>query len=121
MFEHANTRKHVYEPSFASMRVFLSILAHLAHLGQSSFFDFKCDKWVNILLYADTADTKEHIKRADTKEKEREKERKREREKERADTKEHINEYTCSSVRVILSILTHLAHLAQSIFNRIDL
>ena len=39
LFEHANTRKHVYEHSCSSVRVFLSILilAHLAHLAQSFF------------------------------------------------------------------------------------
>ena len=35
LFEHANTRKHVYEHNCSFMRVFLSILAHLAHLAQS--------------------------------------------------------------------------------------
>ena len=44
LFGHANTRKHVYEHSCSSVRVFLSILAHLAHLAQSFFSDFKCDK-----------------------------------------------------------------------------
>ena len=37
LFEHANTRKHVYEHSCSSMRVSLSILAHLAHLAQFFF------------------------------------------------------------------------------------
>ena len=37
LFGHANTRKHVYEHSCSSVRVFLSILAHLAHLAQSFF------------------------------------------------------------------------------------
>ena len=36
-FEHANTWKHVYEHSCSSMRVFCSILAHLAHLAQFFF------------------------------------------------------------------------------------
>ena len=31
MFKHANTRKHVYEYSRSFVRVFLRILAHLAH------------------------------------------------------------------------------------------
>ena len=35
LFEHANTRKHVYEHSCSSVRVFSSIPAHLAHLAQS--------------------------------------------------------------------------------------
>ena len=35
--EHANTRKHLSEHSCLSMRVFFSILAHLAHLDQSYF------------------------------------------------------------------------------------
>ena len=38
LFEHANTRKHVYEHNCSSVRVFLSIFAHLAHLAQSVFF-----------------------------------------------------------------------------------
>ena len=37
LFEHANTRKYVYEHNCLSVRVFLSILAHLAHLAQSVF------------------------------------------------------------------------------------
>ena len=37
LFGHANTRKHVYEHSCLSVRVFLSILAHLAHLAQFFF------------------------------------------------------------------------------------
>ena len=44
LFENANTRKHVHEHNCSSVRVFLSILAHLAHLAQSFFSDFKCDK-----------------------------------------------------------------------------
>ena len=41
----------------------------------------------------------------------------------KADTKKHISEQSCSSVRVFLSMLAHLAHLAQSdfpILNRIN-
>ena len=38
LFEHANTRKHVYEHSCSSVRVFLSILAHLAHSAQFFFW-----------------------------------------------------------------------------------
>ena len=34
----------------------------------------------------------------------------------KADTKKHISEHNCSSVRVFLSILAHLAHLAQAFF-----
>ena len=30
LFEHANTRKHVYEHGFLSLRVSFNILAHLA-------------------------------------------------------------------------------------------
>ena len=37
LFKHANTRKHVYEYSCLSVRVFMSILAHLAHFAQSFF------------------------------------------------------------------------------------
>ena len=44
LFEHANTRKHVYEHSCSSVRAFLRILAHLAHLAQSILSDFKYDK-----------------------------------------------------------------------------
>ena len=36
-YEHANIRKHVNEHSWSSVRVILSILAHLAHLAQSYF------------------------------------------------------------------------------------
>ena len=35
--EHENTKKHVSEHSCSSVRVFFSILAHLAHLAQSFF------------------------------------------------------------------------------------
>ena len=35
MSKHANTRKHISEHSCSSVRVLLSILAHLAHLAQS--------------------------------------------------------------------------------------
>ena len=41
----------------------------------------------------------------------------------KADTKKHISERSCSSVRAFLSILAHLAHLAVIfflIFNGID-
>ena len=41
MFEHANTRKHVSEQSCSSVRVFLSILAHLAHLASLFFLILK--------------------------------------------------------------------------------
>ena len=44
LFEHENTRELVYEDSCSSVRVFLSILAHLAHLAQSLSSDLKCDK-----------------------------------------------------------------------------
>ena len=47
LFGHANTEKHVYEHSCSYVRVFLSILAHLA---QSLFSDFKCNKWLNIFI-----------------------------------------------------------------------
>ena len=42
--EHANTKKNVYEHGCSSVRLFLSILAHLAHLAESIFSDFKYDK-----------------------------------------------------------------------------
>ena len=51
IFERANTRKYVREYSCSSVRVFLSILAHLAHLAQSFFSDFECDKWINVLIH----------------------------------------------------------------------
>ena len=44
LLEHAITRKHVYEHSCSFVRVFLSILAHLADIAQSFFSDFKRDK-----------------------------------------------------------------------------
>ena len=50
MFEHANIKKHVYEHSCLSVRVFLSISAYLAYLAKS--FDLKCDEWINILILA---------------------------------------------------------------------
>ena len=37
-------KKTVYEHGCSSVRAFLSILAHLAHLGQSILFDFKYEK-----------------------------------------------------------------------------
>ena len=37
MFKQANTRKHVSEHSWSSVRVIFSILAHLAHFAQSYF------------------------------------------------------------------------------------
>ena len=44
-FGHANTRFHIHEHGCSSLRVFLSILAHLAHLTWSFSSDFKCDKY----------------------------------------------------------------------------
>ena len=37
MFKQANTRQHISEQSCSSVRLFLSILAHLAHLACSFF------------------------------------------------------------------------------------
>ena len=37
MFKQANTRKHVSEHSWSSVRVVLSTLGHQAHLAQSYF------------------------------------------------------------------------------------
>ena len=37
LFEHENIKKHVSEHSCSSVRVFFSILAHLAHLAQFYF------------------------------------------------------------------------------------
>ena len=44
LLEHANTKKDVYEHSCSSVRAFLSISAHLAHLAQSIFSDVKYDR-----------------------------------------------------------------------------
>jgi len=85
LFEHANTRKHVYEHSCSSVRVFLSILAHLAHLAQFFFLI------LNIMNKEMIGFIFKH-----------------------ANTRKHVSEHSCSSVRVFLSILAHLAHLAQS-------
>ena len=43
MFEHANTRKHVFKHSCSSVQVFLSILAYSAHLAVF-FSDFIWDR-----------------------------------------------------------------------------
>ena len=51
LFEHADTRKHVYEHSCVSVRVLWRILAHVAHLAQIIFFYFKCNKLIDILIH----------------------------------------------------------------------
>ena len=58
LFGHANTRKHVIEHSCSSVRVFLSILAHLAHLAQSFFSDFKKDR---LMFWCKHANTRKHV------------------------------------------------------------
>ena len=58
MFERANTRKHVREYSCSSVRVFLSILAHLAHLAQVFFSDFK---WDRLIFWCKHANTRKHV------------------------------------------------------------
>ena len=40
MLKHADTKKHVREHKCSSVRVFLSILAHLTHLAQFFFYIF---------------------------------------------------------------------------------
>ena len=49
MFEHANTRDQASEQSSSSVRVFLSNLAHRAHLAVF-FSDFELDKQKNVLM-----------------------------------------------------------------------
>ena len=44
MLKQADTKKHVSEHKCFSVWVFLSILAHLAHLAQFFFSDFLWDK-----------------------------------------------------------------------------
>ena len=85
LFGHANTRKHVYEHSCLSVRVFLSILAHLAHLAQSFFLILN---GINRYMFWYVS--------------------------EHANTRKHLSEHCCSSVGVFISILAHLTHLAQS-------
>ena len=50
LFEHANTRKHIYGHSGSSVRVFLSIFAHLAHLPQCFFLNAMIDKYCDTCL-----------------------------------------------------------------------
>ena len=44
MFKKVNTRNHISEHICLSLRMVLSILAHLAHLAQSFFSDFEGGK-----------------------------------------------------------------------------
>ena len=62
LFGRANTRKYAYENSCISLRVFLQILAHLVHLAQSFFSDFKCDKWINVVIQGDHCQMQKSIK-----------------------------------------------------------
>ena len=67
--------------------MFLSILAHLAHFTQSFILISNAiNKKIFLYMF------------------------------EQADTKKHVSEHNCSSVKVFLSIFAHLAHLAQSYF-----
>ena len=75
MFEHANTRKHISEQSCSSVGVFLSILAHLAHLASAFFIESR----INGLIFGYVS--------------------------EHASTKKHVSEHCCSSVWVFSSIL----------------
>ena len=59
MFEHANTRKHVSEQSCSSVRVFLSILAHLAHLTCSFSLIHKRVK--KLMFWFKHANTRKHV------------------------------------------------------------
>ena len=76
LFEHPNTRKHAYEHSCSSVRVILSILAHLAHLAQ---FFFLILNGINRYMFWYVS--------------------------EHANTRKHLSEHCCSSVGVFLSIL----------------
>ena len=90
MFKQADTKKHVSEHNCSSVRVFLSILAHLTHFAQSFFL---ISNAINELIFwyiFKQADTKKHVT--------------------------DVSEHKCSSVRVFLSILAHLAHLTQFFF-----
>ena len=57
MFKQAAIRKHLSEQSYSSVRVFLSILAQLAHLAQ--FFVWFFIGWINELI--EHANTKQHF------------------------------------------------------------
>ena len=58
LFEHANTRKHVYEHSCSSVKVFFCILAHLAHLAHLAFKSINKEM---ILIISGHANTRKHV------------------------------------------------------------
>ena len=57
--KHANTRKHVSEQSCSSLRAFLSILAHLAHLACS--FSLIFNRMNELMFWFKHANTKKHL------------------------------------------------------------
>ena len=59
LFEHATTRRYVYEHSCSSLMAFLSILAHSAHLAQFSY-DFKWDRSIDVLIL-EHVNTRKHV------------------------------------------------------------
>ena len=88
LFEHANTRKHVYEHSCSTVRVFLSILAHLAHFAQSFFL---ISNAINELIFWYMS--------------------------KQADTKKHVSEHKCSSVRVFFKYFSSLSSFSSVFFS----
>jgi len=87
LFEHANTRKHVYEHSCSSVRVFFEYSSSFSSFSSVFFSDFR---WDRLMFWY-----------------------------KHANTRKHVSEHSWSSGWVILSILAHLAHLAQSYFSLI--
>ena len=59
MFKHANTRKHVSEQSCSSVRVFLSILAHLAHLACA--FSLILNMIFELMFWFQHANIRKHV------------------------------------------------------------
>ena len=58
LFGYANTRKHVYEYSCSSVKVFFSILAQLAHLAHLAFKSINKEM---ILIISGRANTRKHV------------------------------------------------------------
>ena len=58
LLEHANTKKHVYEHSCSSVRAFLSILAHSAHL--TCFFSLILNRIKKMFWFKHT-NTRKHV------------------------------------------------------------
>ena len=113
MFEHANIRKHVYKHICSSVRVFLSILTHLAHLALYK----KVCQWAYLLICEGVFNYSSSLSSFSSvfflifngmniwyK---------------YANTRKHVSEHSWSSGWMILSILAHLDHLAQSYFSLI--